>query len=105
MWIRSAFWIGAPKPGSEQAFVDAVTLEIMPALRAMPGVSGARVLWPRRIDGEAPAIACQILVEYPGMAQIDEMLASPERRAFRGRLPEFTALFDGVISHIDYEVA
>jgi len=33
------------------------------------------------------------------------MLASPERAAMRAEVPRIIALFDGQISHIDFEVA
>jgi hypothetical protein len=33
------------------------------------------------------------------------MLASPERQAMRARVKELLSLFDGALSHIEYEVA
>jgi antibiotic biosynthesis monooxygenase (ABM) superfamily enzyme len=104
VWIRSAFWVGKAKAGSEVAFREAVD-ELVPALRKLPGVSDAKALWPRRLEDNPPAVACQILVEFAGLAQVDLMLASAERRALRERVGQMLGLFDGVISHIDYEVA
>ena len=105
MWIRSAFWVGAPKTGEEQWFRDAVNLELGPGLRILPGVSGAKVLWPRRLEDQPPQVACQILVEFESLAEVDRMLGSAERRALRERVMLIAARFDGAISHIDYEVA
>ena len=104
MWVRSAFWTGRPKPGNEGAFAAAIDAELVPALRALPGVDGARSLWPRRLEDDPPGVACQILVEFADQAAVDRMLASPERAALRTRVREVAQLFDGAISHIDYEV-
>lgn len=105
MWIRSAFWIGSPKAGAEAAFARAINEEMVPAFKALPGVRDAQALWPRRLEHEPPAMHCQFLVHYASLADMDRMLASPERLALRSRVVELVALFDGAISHIDYEVA
>ncbi|HEY5712152.1 MAG TPA: hypothetical protein VIT38_09665 [Allosphingosinicella sp.] len=105
MWVRSAFWTGAPKAGSEQAFRDAINGELMPALKLLPGVDDARALWPRRLEGSPPNVHCQILVDYASLEEVDRMLASPGRAQLRLRVQEIAGLFDGEISHIDYEVA
>ena len=105
MWIRSAFWTGAARPGAEQSFRAPVDDELVPALKLFPGVDEAKALWPRRREDRPPQIACQILVEFASQAEVDRMLASPERQALRTRVREIADLFDGAISHIDYEVA
>nr|WP_157034262.1 hypothetical protein [Sphingomonas sp. Y57] len=105
MWIRSAFWTGRPKPGAEAVFASAINEELTPALRELPGVRDARALWPRRLEDDPPGVHCQILVYFASLADVDRMLASPERLALRNRVREVAELFDGAISHIDYEVA
>lgn len=105
MWIRSAFWTGKPKAGSEDAFRDAVNGELIPRLKALAQVRDAVALWPRRLEDSPPGIACQINVEFASVEDIDLMLASPERHALRTRVREIAGLFDGAISHIDYEAA
>lgn len=104
MWIRSAFWVGKPNDADSAAFDRAVDAEIVPTLQTLPGVNGARALWPRRLEDSPPAIYCQILVDFTDLAALETMLASPERLAFRTRVRELAAIFDGTISHIDYEV-
>lgn len=104
MWVRSAFWCGRIRPGHEAEFIAAVDEELIPALARLPGVRGARSLWPRRLEDDPPPIACQVIVEFDGEAEVDRMLASPERLALRTRVGEIAALFDGTISHIDYAV-
>lgn len=105
MWIRSAFWTGAARPESATQFRDAINNELVPALKALPGVQDAKALWPRRLEDQPPGIACQILVQFDSLGDVDRMLASPERHRLRDRVREIAALFDGAISHIDYEVA
>lgn len=104
MWVRSAFWTGAPKPGSEASFEAAVNGELVPRLKTLPGVRDARALWPRRLEDNPPAIHCQVLVEYDSREDVDLMLASDGRKALRARVVEIAGMFDGAISHIDYEV-
>ena len=104
MWIRSAFWTGMPKAGSADRFHDAIDGMLVPALRALPGVRDAHALWPRRHEDQPPPIACQILVHFDSREDVDLMLASPERRDLRTRVVEIAGLFDGAVSHIDYEV-
>lgn len=105
MWIRSAYWIGEARLGQEETFRAAINGELIPLLRTLPGVRAARAIWPRRVEANAPHIACQFLIEYNSVEDIDLMLASPERAAMRAEVPRIIALFDGQISHIDFEVA
>ena len=104
MWIRSAFWVGQAKAGQEERFEALMNTALVPGLRALPGVRNARALWPRKREDNPPEICCQIVVDFDSRADIDRMLASPERTAFRPQVLEVIALFDGKFSHIDYEV-
>ncbi len=105
MWVRSAFWIGSAKPGADDGFRDGINRQLIPALRVLPGVRGARALWPRRREDDPPEIACQVLVEFDRREDLELMLGSPERRAVRVQVVEVAGLFVGTISHIDYETA
>jgi antibiotic biosynthesis monooxygenase (ABM) superfamily enzyme len=104
-WVRSAFWTGSVKAGSEAKFQQAINAELIPGMLKVPGVAAARALWPMRLQDHPPAIACQILVEFDCFADLERMLASPERQALRSRVLAIAAEFDGILSHIDYEVA
>ena len=104
MWIRSAFWIGTPKAGSEERFRELVDRVLVPAFRALPGVRDAKALWPEVREEHPPEIALQFLVEFDSRADVDRMLASDERRDVRPRVLEAIAMFDGKLSHIDYRV-
>lgn len=104
MWIRSAFWVGQAKPGQQEQFESLMNDSVVPGLRALPGVRNARALWPRKREDNPPDICCQIVVDFDSRADIDRMLASPERAAFRPKVLEVIALFEGQFSHIDYEV-
>ena len=64
----------------------------------------ARALWPKRLEDNPPSIYCQVIVEFADFAALETMLASAERLALRTRVREVAAMFDGTISHIDYEV-
>ena len=104
MWIRSAFWIGSVKAGQEDEFQSRMNHVLVPAMRALPGVRVAKALWPRKLEDNPPDIACQFLVEFESRADVERMLASPERAAMRPQVLEVKAMFDGQFSHIEYEV-
>jgi len=104
MWIRSAFWIGTPKAGSEDQFVHAVNEVLLPLLKACPGVKDVLVLWPHDREDNPPVVACQIALFFEEKQHIAQMLASPERSAMRHSVPAIAALFDGHVSHINFEV-
>jgi hypothetical protein len=104
MWIRSAFWVGQAKPGMEEKFETLMNRSVVPGLCSLPGVRDAKALWPRKREDNPPNICCQIVVDFASRADVDQMLASPERAALRPKVLEAIALFDGQFSHIDYEV-
>ena len=104
MWIRAAYWIGAVKPGLDSEFRAGIDEDMIPGLKALPGVRDASALWPQRPEDGAPDRACQILVMFDAREDIDRMLASPERHALRARSVRIAELFDGKLSHIDCEV-
>ena len=103
MWIRSAFWLGKPKAGVEAQFQALMDNSVVPGLKALPGVRSAKALWPKVREDNPPDICCQIVVEFDTRADVDRMLASPERVAMRPKVLEIKALFEGQFSHIDYE--
>ena len=102
-WVRSAFWVGTP--ADPAAFRTAIDDSLIPRLGALPGVASAQALWPVRREDGPPAIHCQVIVRYASFADLERMLASPERAAMREDVRALAATFDGTISHIDYEVA
>jgi hypothetical protein len=105
MWVRSAFWVGRPSAGHDAEFRRKILDVLSPGLKALPGVQGVRVLWPRRLEDSPPEIFCQILVEFAKQADIDLMLASPGRQELRREVRAIAERFEGAISHIDYEAA
>lgn len=104
MLIRSAFWIGTPKPGQAGPFRQLIDQQMVPAFRGLPGVRTARALWPLRREDDPPAVHCQFLVEFDDDDALQRMLRSPERAALRPKVAELLGLFDGAVSHIEYEV-
>ena len=104
MWVRSAYWIGSVRPGREAEFVSLLDGALIPAMRDLPGVQGVHTLWPRRREDDPPNLACQVLVEFADQADLERMLASSERQALRPRVLALRDMFDGELSHIDFEV-
>jgi hypothetical protein len=103
-WIRTAFWHGAPRPESAAQWRAAIEQELLPAFRSVPGVHAVKACWPDKREDNPPAIACQFIVEFASRADLDRMLASPERAALRGPVQRAKDLFDGYVSHIEYQV-
>jgi hypothetical protein len=104
MWIRTAFWIGTIKHGHEVEFRNGIDRQMIPGIKALPGVLSARALWSQRPEVGAPPVACLMLVEFARREDIDRMLSSPERQALRTRSATIAAMFDGELTHIDCEV-
>lgn len=102
--IRTAFWQGHPKPGQEQPWRSLIEQELLPAFRSIPGVHSAKACWPDKLEDNPPAIACQFIVEFASQADLERMLASPERAQLRPQVQQALALFDGHVSHIEYQV-
>lgn len=102
-WIRSAFWIGQPQPGKEQELERIVKDDLLPAMQSFPGVKRVTLLWPRTREEHAPAIYYQSLFEFDTREDLERMLQSEERVAIGPRVQVAKALFEGSISHIDYE--
>ena len=99
-----AYWTGRAKPGREEAFHRLLDDEIVPAMTTLPGVSRVRTLWPQRREDSPPDLACQVVVEFESREDMERMMASEGRRALRPRVLEAASLFDGALSHIDFEV-
>lgn len=102
--IRTAFWLGTPKPGAEQQWRNIIAQELLPAFRALPGVHGAKACWPDKREDNPPDVSCQFIVEFVSEADLKRMLAAPERAALRPHVQRALALFDGHVSHIEYQV-
>ena len=104
MLIRSAYWTGRPADGQADRFREIVSGELVPAMRRFPGVHAVKVLWPDQRDAGAPAIHCQVLVEFADADAKAAMMGCPERAALRPRVEAAAALFDGDLTHIDFDV-
>lgn len=102
--IRSAFWIGQVKSGAQIEFQTLMDQKLLATLKALPGVHDAQVLWPTLHEDGPPQVACQVLVMFNSRNDLARMLASTERQAMRADVVALRALFDGTISHIEYDV-
>ena len=104
MWVRSAYWIGAVRSGREAEFASLLDGALVPAMRRLPGVRAVRTLWPKRREDDPPDLACQVVVEFADHAGLERMLGSSERQALRPSVLALREMFDGALSHIDFEV-
>lgn len=106
MWVRVGYFEGKVLDGAEERFIGAINEIIVPGIAACPGVLGVKALWPCKFEDRDDRLACQLVVELAKEEDIATMLASPERDAMRERLvSEVLPLFDGRISHINFETA
>jgi hypothetical protein len=105
MLIRSAFWIGQPKPQQGDRLKALINDELIPAMRQFPGVSAVRALWPKDREDNPPGIYCQVILEYASAEEMRHMMESKARADLRPQVIAAVGLFDGTLSHINYEVA
>lgn len=104
MWIRAAYFDGKLLDDCKAEFIAAMENVIMPSIRSCPGLRKASVWWPRQYEDRSEDIFCQIIAEFDSEEGIAEMLGSPERRETREKLKQLLPMFEGVISHINFEV-
>lgn len=102
--IRSAFWVGQVKAGAEADFRTLLDQKLLATMKALPGVHDAQVLWPTLHEDQPPQVACQVLVMFNSREDLARMLSSQERQAMRPDVVALRAMFDGAISHIEYDV-
>lgn len=105
MFIRSAFWIGEPKAGQDDRLRALINDGLIPAMRKFPGVSAVRALWPKNREDNPPAVYCQVVVEYASAEGMQQMMESQARAALRPQILAAVGLFEGTLSHINYDVA
>jgi antibiotic biosynthesis monooxygenase (ABM) superfamily enzyme len=103
MLVRSAFWIGAPRVGQAAVLADAINTKLIPAMRRFPGVQAVHALWPQRLEDQPPNIYCQVVVRFDSIGDMQTMLQSDERAALRPQVKAAMELFEGHVSHIDYQ--
>lgn len=102
--VRSAYWIGAPRAGEEARFASVMNEQLLPMLRLLPGVQEAWALWPTLFEPGAPQVACQVVVVFAHREALAAMLASPQRQAMRAVVQDLLPVFDGVFSHIEFDL-
>lgn len=105
MLVRTAFWIGEPKPGRAEELTAILTEVLVPTMRQFPGVESIKVLWPKDLEDSPPNIFCQVFIEYSSEEGMQQMMECPERAALRPKVLEAVSMFDGTISHINYDVS
>ena len=105
MWARSGTYLGRPVPGAERELIEGITNELVPAMRKLPGVIEARVLWPRSSeDFEISKMFCQMFIYFSEEADLTRMLDCPERERIRVIRDRLLKLFEGNVEHINFEV-
>lgn len=101
MWIRSALWFGHSE---DEDFFQSEVQRVSVHMRQLPGVKDFHILWPKRLDENAPEIACQFLYFFDSQEALDAMLAAPERAEVRKELAPAAATFRGTVTHVDFQI-
>jgi hypothetical protein len=100
MITRYALFEGSIRPGSEDAFRDAVLSEILPKWRAFPGALAVRVSFAVSRDDGAPEYPLILAISYPNLEAVEAALASPARAEGRAATEAVMArFFTGRIHH------
>ncbi len=103
MIVRTAFFEGSVKPGSEAEFEDLLGNVLLPLWRRFPGNLGVQLLRPKAPDAEAPAYALVLATSYPDQSALDQALASDIREQTRAPTERLKALFEGRVFHITFD--
>lgn len=103
MIVRTAFFEGSVKPGSEAEFEDILGNILLPLWRQFPGNLGVQLLRPRAPDADAPGYAVVLATTYPDQATLDRALASDIREQTRVPTERLKAIFEGRVFHITFD--
>ncbi len=96
-------WLGKPREGNEQAFATIICRDLIPAMRCFTGVEQSLFLWSREHEAGSPPIHFQSILEFTDRERLAQLSMLPERAALLPSVLAALGLFDGFISHINYE--
>lgn len=100
---RYAYFVGQPVQGKSEQLISQLQA-IVAGFAKLPGVQSAQLELPRYFEPGAPQIYAAVRISFNTLEDIDIALATPERQRLRQEFVENVApLFDGTISHINYE--
>lgn len=103
MIVRTAFFEGSVRPGSEAEFEDLLGNVLLPLWQKFPGNLGVQLLRPKAPDADAPGYALVLATNYPDQATLDKALASDIRDQTRVPTERLKALFEGRVFHITFD--
>lgn len=104
MFIRCGHFIGTVADQVRPRFDATLRDEILPLLRRLPKIVGARILWARDHEPNAPRLYATIELAFRSAEDLAAALASPAREAVRERFAALRPLFEGEVSHVHYTV-
>ena len=102
--VRSALWTGTVRPGLEERFAAGINDTMIPILRSLPGVQEAWAMWPVLRQDNPPELACQVIITFEQREDLARMLSSAGRALMRPAVRELQAMFDGTLSHIEFDL-
>ena len=70
----------------------------------LPGNRAAQALWPREREAGAPTTCLVLEHVYDSAGALAAALASPQREVMRNCLAEVLPLFEGEVTHVNYDV-
>jgi len=105
MFVRSGYLIGDVSPEHKAGFDAKLTGDLLPRIKALPGVRSARILFSKTFEDGAPNIYAVFDITYENRAAMERALASPERTAIRASFAEILPHFTGVVTHINSDVS
>jgi antibiotic biosynthesis monooxygenase (ABM) superfamily enzyme len=100
--VRTAFFEGVLRPGSEAAFERLLEDTLIPLWRQFPGAEDVSVLRPAAADDGAPTYALVLATRYPDLATMNKALSSDIRELTREPSNRLKSLFDGRVFHITF---
>lgn len=103
MIVRTAFFEGSVKAGSEAEFEEILITILLPLWRSFPGNLGVQLLRPKTPDIGAPGYAVVLATSYPDQNALQMALASDIREQTRMPTERLKDLFDGRVFHITFD--
>lgn len=100
MIVRTAMFVGDVEPDRREEFDRIVRQEVLPLLRALPGVTSAEALRTREQEDGLPPVYQAYHLRFPDRQAMEAMFESEERKAVHDAMSRILPWFQGQIVHM-----
>ena len=102
MIVRCGYLMGCVRPNAQPNFDDTLVNDLLPAIRAMPGVEQAELHFAQEAEPGAPDLHATFVIYFANEKAMQTALSSPERNRMREKFMAILPSLDGTVAHINH---